>query len=79
MLVACKVIRSESGAPITPPIILEGGLFICLEAVTALEEDGSGNWAPFSDLTNFQAAYIWCKLFSTEGFLYWIYMPFIKH
>ena len=35
-LAASKVIRSESGAPITTFILLEGGLFFCLGAATSL-------------------------------------------
>jgi len=43
MLAAWEVIRSESGAPITTPILLEGGFFVCLRAANALEEVGSSN------------------------------------
>ena len=40
---APKVFSSESGSPITTPILLEGSIF-CLGTATALEEGRSGNW-----------------------------------
>ena len=43
MLAAREVFRSESDAPITVPILLEGGRRPSTKN-TALKEDGSGNW-----------------------------------
>ena len=54
MLVASIVIRSESVAPITIPILLEGDIFFSLGAATAHEKDGSGIWC-----TIFWSNYYW--------------------
>ena len=37
MLAPLRVIRSENGATITTPSLLEGGIFVCLEAATAIK------------------------------------------
>jgi len=58
MLVASIVIRSESGAPFTTSILLEGGLFL-FRAATTLEEDVGGNWGTISDLITIESANIW--------------------
>ena len=61
MIAASIEIRSESGAPITIPILFERGL-LSVRGGDALEElptFGSDNWAPLSDLITIEAADIW--------------------
>ena len=55
MLAACKVIRSESGAPSTTPILLEGDRCPLTKTKnTAHEKDRSGIGAPFSDIITYE-------------------------
>ena len=59
-----KVIRSESGAPITTPILLEGDLFFLFRRRRTLSRRmGEIIGAQLLDLISVQAANIWGKLF----------------
>ena len=53
MLVAWIVIRSESGAPISTPI-LSSAVAARKQKQTAFEKDGGGNWG-----TTFWSNYYW--------------------
>ena len=76
MLADFRVIRSESYSPIDTPILLEGGLVLFKGG-----DRSQGEWerSGHTDITIFQAANIWGKLFLNQGSLYWIHILFIKH
>ena len=59
MLATLIVIISENGTPITTPFLLEGGRRPKIKRKTALEQNGSSDWAPLSDLITIEAANIW--------------------